>query len=106
MSKTAAAQDWHPCNKEQGFCPSMAARIKFPGERGYGFFALMILKKADLNKKQIRAEETLMGAMYKSDAKDKGIMMNFCPFCGATIDWFRQKEKPPKEEKSNDVQEK
>jgi hypothetical protein len=83
----------------------MARRIIFPGEKGYGFFALMIIKRSDLEKKQV--QEKLKGIMYKSKAKDRGLMMNFCPFCGSKIDWFRESGTAPEnkpEEASHDVQ--
>jgi hypothetical protein len=81
----------------------MAQRIKFPGEKGYGFFALMIISRSDLGKKQV--QEKLKGIMYKSEAKDHGLMMNFCPFCGAKIDWFREnREQKPEEDETHDIQ--
>jgi hypothetical protein len=72
----------------------MEQRIKFPGEKGYGIFALMVIDRSDMGKKQ--AQEKLKGIMYKSDAKDHGLMMNFCPFCGSRIDWFRESGTAPK----------
>jgi hypothetical protein len=101
----ANSEKWHPCSLEQGFCSSMARRIKFPGEKGYGFFALMVIKRSDLEKTQ--AQEKLKGVMYKSDKKDNGLMMNFCPFCGSKIDWFRENGTAPEnkpEETPRDVQ--
>jgi hypothetical protein len=101
----ANSEKWHPCSQEQGFCPSMEQRIKFPGEKGYGFFALMVIKRSDLEKNQV--QEKLKGVMYKSNKNDNGLMMNFCPFCGSKIDWFRESgtfpEKKP-EETAYDVQ--
>jgi hypothetical protein len=88
-------EPWHPCSRELGLCSSMEQRVKFPGEKGYGFFTLMVIDHSDPGKKQWR--EKLKGVMYKSDPKDRGLMMNFCPFCGAKIDWFR-------EGKADDVQ--
>ena len=34
----------------------------------------------------------IKGALYKQDAKDKGLMLNYCPWCGEKIDWFNQKD--------------
>jgi hypothetical protein len=70
----------------------MARRVKFPGEKGYGFFALMLPDSSDPEKKRLR--ETLEGVIYKSDAKDHGFAMAFCPFCGSKIDWFRERHSP------------
>jgi hypothetical protein len=82
--------EWHPCNQRQGFCPLMDERVKFPGEKGYGFFAFVVVNYCDPENKQSREE--VQGVMYKSDQKDRGLMMNCCPFCGAKIDWFRDKK--------------
>jgi hypothetical protein len=83
----------------------MAQRVKFPGERGYGFFTLMVIEYSDREKN--RAQEKLKGVMYRSNKNDNGLMMNFCPFCGSKIDWFRESGTAPEnkpEEASHDVQ--
>jgi hypothetical protein len=82
MKKPDKGGEWYPCSQEKGFCSTMAAKIKFPGEGGYGFFAVMVMNSKELT-------QTLAGAMYKTSAKDRGVMMNFCPYCGTKIDWFR-----------------
>jgi hypothetical protein len=92
---------WHPCSQEHGFCPSMEQRVKFPGEKGYGFFALMVIERSGPEK---RAHEKLKGVMYKSEPKDQGLMMNFCSFCGEKIDWFRKESQEIKPTDTEDVQ--
>jgi hypothetical protein len=82
----------------------MAQRIKFPREKGCGIFALMVIDDSDLDKRQVR--EKLKGVFYKKDKNDRGLMLNYCPFCGSRIDWFRETgaapEKEP-EEAANDL---
>lgn len=89
----------HPCDKLNGFCPSMNSRLKMPGNKGGGFFALCIVTKDDMEKKSIELHETIKGVYFQANAKDKGIALNFCPFCGARLDWFRDNGSPIKEEK-------
>jgi hypothetical protein len=81
----------------------MENRIKFPGEKGYGFFALMVIDHSEPEK---RAHTNLKGVMYKSEPKDQGLMMNFCPFCGAKIAWFREEtqERKHTEDVQHDIQ--
>jgi Icc-related predicted phosphoesterase len=98
MEKTE--EKWHPCSQEQGFCSSMMKRLKFPGEKGYGFFAFMVIDH--LNEK--RVQEKLKGILYKSETKDHGIMLNYCPFCGEKIDWFRDAREQKPEGESHEVQ--
>jgi hypothetical protein len=79
----------------------MLVRVKFPDEKGYGFFALMVIDCSDPEK---RVHERLKGVMYKSEPKDHGLMMNFCPFCGAKIDWFREETQERKTTETEDMQ--
>jgi hypothetical protein len=80
-------KEYHPCGKEKGFCPSLDMRVKHPNLGGYGFVALITMNL--LEKKPF---ENLKGVMYKTECKDKGLMLSYCPFCGAKIDWWREKE--------------
>jgi len=32
---------------------------------------------------------SLRGVLYKMKSKDPGLALNFCPFCGERLDWFR-----------------
>jgi hypothetical protein len=42
----------------------------------------------DFTQKPVK--ESLKGIMYKSDHKDRGLMLNYCPICGSKIDWWRE----------------
>jgi hypothetical protein len=37
------------------------------------------------------------------EPEDHGLMMNFCPFYGAKIDWFREKYSPAKEKRPEEA---
>jgi hypothetical protein len=67
--------------------------IKFSGGKGCGFFALLAMNRSDPGEKQARGK--LNGAIYKPNAKDPGLAVNFCPFCGSRIDWFRENRNGP-----------
>lgn len=80
--------EYHKCNKEQGFCPTLRARVKSSGEPGYGMFKLAVLDLFENtgSKNAVR----VIGVNYKESAKDRGVMFNYCPYCGEKIDWFRE----------------
>jgi hypothetical protein len=42
--------------------------------------------------RHIMEDAIISGVGYKKDAKDMGVMLNYCPFCGEKIDWFKKKE--------------
>lgn len=29
------------------------------------------------------------GVYYKTSAKDRGLMLNHCPWCGESLEWFK-----------------
>lgn len=79
-------EEYHKCNQEQGFCKTLCKRVKAPGSGGYGFFEVQVL---DLEKRGVKT----IGVNYKESAKDRGVMLNNCPYCGEKIDWFRDGRK-------------
>jgi hypothetical protein len=78
----------------QGKLCNDLVNLTHPYETGMcGFVVVRHIKISQLEKSQIGLEELDMsGVGYKSSAKHKGVMLNYCPFCGARIDWFRKKE--------------
>jgi hypothetical protein len=74
----------YKCGKDM-FCKQMAKRIKPPGEGGYGLFTFVLM---DWDK----IKERTVGVIYKETARDRGLVLNYCPFCGEKIDWFREEE--------------
>ena len=71
------------CNKKTGLCSALADRCEGVTHKGKGFTQVMALTKDELSL-------TLLGVKYRTSAKDKDIMLNYCPFCGEQIDWFRK----------------
>jgi hypothetical protein len=64
------------CWKEDklSLCPSLSSRL---GEsKGLVFIKVINLKTGI---------ERELGIAYKTDAKDRGLLINFCPFCGGNI---------------------
>jgi len=96
---SAREKDWHPCSREQGFCPSLRSRLKLPVQEGAGLFIVAVVRKDESSETHIKTEERIIGAMYRNDTESKGVMLNYCPFCGASIDWFRDKDSAVNEEK-------
>lgn len=77
------------CNEETGFCSPLADRLEGVAHKGKGFTQLAVLSGDALKLK-------IVGVCYKTGGSDKGLMLNFCPFCGSKIDWFRKIEIPEK----------
>ncbi|MFA5518832.1 MAG: hypothetical protein WDA74_06195 [Spirochaetota bacterium] len=85
----------HKCNKETGFCDPLLDRLEVNGYRGKGFSRVLIVTREDLYKAV--CEPAVVGIKYTIGAKDRGLMLNYCPFCGTELDWFRKTEKRPEE---------
>lgn len=90
-------KEYHKCSKELGFCPTLADRIEGACFHGKGMVPLTAIDGNAIVGSGM-AIKTL-GIMYKTSAKDRGLMFNHCPFCGEKIDWFRE----GREEKSEAV---
>jgi len=37
-------------------------------------------------------EEEFVGVVYKTNAKDKGLMLNVCPWCGGSVRFWKPVE--------------
>lgn len=68
------------CNESE-CCKPLAERL---GD-GKGFNALFTFN--DDEKKQ-----RFLGVAYKRSAKDRGLLLNWCPFCGGTPGYFKREE--------------
>lgn len=72
------------CTRES-WCSALAERIRYSGERIIrGFYAIQTV---DLTSDGPTLEPKTIGIAYRESAKDRGLMLNFCPFCGTPIDW-------------------
>ena len=77
-------ENYHKCSKENGFCKALSERIQgTSSERKKGILFLQVLDTKD---NRIKVD----GALYKNDSKDRGLMFNYCPWCGEKIDWYRK----------------
>lgn len=65
--------DFKKCNVS-GLCAHLEERLSDPGVRR-GFVSV-----TTINSKSIGG--TWRGVVFKTDAKDRGMVLNFCPFCG------------------------
>jgi hypothetical protein len=85
--------EYHPCDREKGFCPPLAERLKQIGP-GPGLFALYVTNGANLTLKQIQKLNIRpVGVYYLSGLTRKsGVMIVHCPFCGRRIDWWNKHE--------------
>jgi len=83
-----ADNEYHKCNKEQGFCKTFVDRMEMACFHGKGFVPLTAIDGSAIvgNGMAIKT----LGMMYKTSATDRGLMLNYCPFCGEKIDWFRE----------------
>ena len=71
------------CNKKK-FCRSMQDRIQGENCRLKGLDTLVLMSTKDFKR-------SVAGVVYKKTASDKGLMLNFCPWCGAPIEWVSKK---------------
>jgi hypothetical protein len=81
------SKEYFKCGNRK-LCEALLGRVKVPGSGGYGLFAKYVILENDLLEPQVITH--LVGVSYKTGVKDKGVMLNFCPFCGEKIDWFRE----------------
>lgn len=64
-------------------CSSLASRLNDPYTRQKGFRSQHTVNlKTD--------EERFLGVSYHTSAGDKGLMLNYCPFCGGQPGYFER----------------
>lgn len=69
------------CDKD-GVCEHLSKRL---GDGGKGFKALHTLKMGDPT-----ATQRFLGVAYKTNAKDNGLLLNWCPWCGGRPGYFER----------------
>jgi hypothetical protein len=83
-------------NKKCGdgkFCDDFAKMLRPYKTGARGFLISRYLPIEAMDKKQIEPNDyRISGVGYKENHQDNGVMLNFCPFCGEAIDWFRKKQ--------------
>lgn len=82
--------EYHKCNNEQGFCKTLSDRLDPACHHGKGMQPLSVMDMNALvgDSSAIKC----VGVLYKTDSKDRGVMFNYCPYCGNKIDWFRKEK--------------
>ena len=85
---------YHKCSVEKGFCETLDMVVQPGSSHSKGFEWYVILPNLEelLQRKQfsLEKEAKTIGVVYKRTGKDKGIMLNFCPFCGESLRPFRK----------------
>ena len=75
---------WLPRCSRKGFCSGMGPNITFGERRGLNSVILTNLKTL---------KKRFAGVRYclTNSKKDVGIMLNFCPWCGASLQFWEKK---------------
>ena len=72
----------------ESFCVHMRTRMngRFNSATAKGMSALELI--------DVKTGTTSVGGLvWKNDEKDRGLLLNFCPWCGVRIDWIAQDAK-------------
>jgi len=92
-------EEFHKCDREKGYCRSMMDRSDSVGNARRGLIRMSAMDFSVKDKPRI----VPIGIMYKVDAKDRGLMLNVCPFCREDIDYFRQDRMPSESKEATDA---
>lgn len=68
---------------QKTWCSSMSARLQEANYRGKGLATCVVTT--------LPRTSRVVGVAYKRDADDSGLMLNFCPWCGARILWAKER---------------
>ncbi len=68
------------CSKDS-FCSGIKRYLEPSGTRGKGFHILTTMNMTT-------GDFKTLGISYKANVKDRGVMLNNCPWCGASLEWF------------------
>ncbi|MBK9309156.1 MAG: hypothetical protein IPN12_00145 [Rhodocyclaceae bacterium] len=66
---------------DSGLCSHLRSRVV---ESGAGFYKVEQVQ---------RSEVVTIAVLYKKDAKDRGLMLNICPWCEARIDGLNKEHR-------------
>lgn len=75
------------CSPE-GFCDALDDRLNDDNSSRKGMSALILLNTNT-------GTSRTAGVVWKKDSKDRGLLFNFCPWCGTGIDWISKEAKTP-----------
>jgi hypothetical protein len=80
MSDTATT--YTPCGPTT-VCPTLAERLDEPNARRKGFSRLEVVDILGFLSGSDRKARAI-GVVFHTSAKDQGLILNFCPWCGNT----------------------
>jgi hypothetical protein len=78
------------CSKE-AWCPAMSERLNEGERAGFSVLTLMNFKSG---------EARVGGVLFKRSRRDRGIMLNVCPWCASAIFWIGRDKDPQRAETS------
>ena len=90
MKKT----EYHKCDKDKGFCPALEMFTQPAAEgqpKGLSFYAAFDMNMLDQKQVPLEKAASVIGVVYRRKTGDKGVILNYCPFCGEDLEPFRKK---------------
>ena len=76
------SNEYKKCSKENGFCQTLNSMVQPAGSHKKGLVAIETINLED-------GVWKLIGCAYKEDHNDRGVMLNTCPWCSESIEWFK-----------------
>lgn len=69
------------CDRELGWCADLESRLEEPNANTKGLVPIRVLKRG-----APPGSGRVIGVAFKRSGKDRGLMLDFCPFCGVSIE--------------------
>jgi len=88
MSTTETTPEYRPCD-ETGMCPALHARTDDPASTRRGFRAIHTVDPTALVG---NVTTRFLGVAYHYEARDRGLLINRCPWCGGHPGYWRPRE--------------
>jgi len=78
--------EYHKCGLKEGYCKTLEEFTQLDRhKKGMSWLRIITENKHEQNKRDIKK----IGVVYKRNTKDRGIIFNYCPFCGEDLRIFR-----------------
>jgi hypothetical protein len=91
------SDEYHKCDRKS-YCKTMLDRSESVGNAKSG---LIRMSAMDMSGTVGNASIIPIGITHKINTKDRGLMLNNCPWCGNSIDFFRRDQAEEPKEKVN-----
>jgi len=72
------------CSKKK-WCKTLADRLQIKNAHGKGLAPFVLMSMTT-------GKDTVYGVVYKTDAKDDGVLLNVCPWCAEKICFVPKKK--------------